>query len=147
MDTSQYPALPVYAMFATGLCLFMMTLDGVGGTFRAKSKTTPNPEDTSTTSKGAQFAAEDPESVARAMRAWRNGFANIVPHLFIAFLYVLTGASAKNATIYMGVFAGARLLHSIVYLAGKQPWRTIFFVVGQLATVGLGVQVIMYFRK
>lgn len=147
MDTSQYPALPTYAMFATGLCLFSIVLDAVGGTFRATSKTTPNKEDVGTTARGATLAIEDPEGVARAMRAWRNAFANIIPHLIIGFLYVLTGASAKSATIYFGVFAGARVFHAVAYIAGKQPWRSIFFAVGQAATIGLAYQVIRFFMK
>jgi prostaglandin-E synthase 1 len=35
------------------------------------------------------------------------------------------------------VFVLARLLHSVVYLAGKQPWRTLFFIIGGLATLAL----------
>ncbi len=142
MDPTKFPAFATYALFATGLCLFMMALDGASATVRAKTKTTLNPEDASTTSKGAQVVEEERPGVARANRAWRNAFANIVPFLFVAFLYVLTGAPAKSATIYFGVFSGARVLHAIVYLAGKQPWRTLLFVVGQLCTLGMAVQVI-----
>ena len=144
MDPTKFPAFQTYALFATGLCLFSMALDGAAATFRAKTKTTLNTEDAGTTSKGAEVVEEERASVARANRAWRNAFANIVPFLFVAWLYVLTGAAAKSALIYFGVFAGARLMHAIVYLAGKQPWRTLMFVIGQLCTIGLAVQVIRH---
>ncbi len=144
MDLAQFPALPVYAMFADGLCLFMMGLAGASAGARAKTKTAINPEDAGTK---FELVEEEKAAVARANRVWRNAFANIVPFLVCGFLYVLTGAPAKSATIYFGVFAGARVLHAIAYLAGKQPWRTLCFVVGQLCTVGLGVQVILYFIK
>jgi glutathione S-transferase len=144
MDPTQFPAFQTYALFATGLCALTMVLDGVSATFRVKSKTTLNTEDASTVSKGARVVDDERPSVARANRAWRNAFANIVPFLFVAWLYVLTGASARNATIYFGVFAAARVIHSVVYLAGKQPWRTLMFVIGQLCTLGMAVQVVRH---
>ncbi|MND01248.1 MAPEG family protein [compost metagenome] len=39
--------------------------------------------------------------------------------------------------VFCGIFALARWLHSYAYLAGKQPWRTIFFVTGGLTTIAL----------
>jgi glutathione S-transferase len=42
-----------------------------------------------------------------------------------------------------GIFAVARLLHSIAYLAAKQPWRTIFYTVGAGATGWLIVAIIL----
>jgi uncharacterized MAPEG superfamily protein len=147
MDAPQFPAFSTYALFAAGLCLFTMTLDGASAVVRAKTKTTLNKEDAALVSKGARPIEEETAEVARANRAWRNAFANIVPFLFVGYLYVLTGASARDATIYFGVFAGARLLHAIVYLAAKQPWRTVFFLVGQLCTVGMAVQVILHFAR
>jgi hypothetical protein len=34
-------------------------------------------------------------------------------------------------------------LHSIFYLAGRQPFRTMTFAIGALATMGMGVQVLV----
>jgi microsomal prostaglandin-E synthase 1 len=50
---------------------------------------------------------------------------------------VLVGGTAGTARIIFGVFVLARLLHSVVYLAGKQPWRTLLFIAGGLATLAL----------
>jgi uncharacterized MAPEG superfamily protein len=37
--------------------------------------------------------------------------------------------------IFCGVFVVARLAHSASYLGEKQPWRTITFVIGGVATL------------
>ena len=36
-----------------------------------------------------------------------------------------------------------RVLHSIFYLWGRQPFRTITFAIGALSLIGMRVQVIM----
>jgi glutathione S-transferase len=48
---------------------------------------------------------------------------------------VLLGASQTAALGFFGVFTAARLVHSFVYLAGLQPWRTLSFAVSDLATL------------
>jgi len=41
------------------------------------------------------------------------------------------------------VFFAARTLHTIFYLNSIQPWRTAAFFVGQLAQIGIMVQLLM----
>jgi microsomal prostaglandin-E synthase 1 len=41
--------------------------------------------------------------------------------------------------ICLGVFTGARVLHSVVYLRSLQPWRTLTYALGSFALVGLMV--------
>jgi microsomal prostaglandin-E synthase 1 len=142
MDLWHSPPFALYALFATGLCLLLLIIDGAGGGARAGSKTTPNLEDASTTAKGAKIVESDPEAVARVMRAHRNALANIVPFLFVMFLYVAVGATATWVLALCGVFAAARVLHAIVYIKGIQPWRTIFFTIGQICTIVAAVQVV-----
>jgi glutathione S-transferase len=45
--------------------------------------------------------------------------------------------------LYFGVYFGARTLHTIFYLNAVQPWRTAAFFVGQLAQLGMMVQLLM----
>jgi uncharacterized MAPEG superfamily protein len=138
------PSFIAYAITSTILCLELMILWALTGAARAKTKTTPNAEDASkAAAAGAtKLASEDPESVARAMRVYKNAAANILPFLVLAFIYVALGAPANVAWILFGIFTGARILHAIVYSLGKQPWRTLIFVVAQLATLGVAVQVL-----
>ena len=75
------------------------------------------------------------------LRAHANAMANILPFLILGFLYVLLGAGRTGAVIYFGVFTVARYIHSVAYVAALQPWRTVSYVVGLLASIGLIVQV------
>jgi uncharacterized MAPEG superfamily protein len=131
------PAFCVYSVSALVLCLNMLVLWGLSGGVRAKTKTTPNKEDMGTVSKGAALAENAPEPVARVLRAHANATANIIPFLFIALLYVAWGGSPQSTTIFCAIFVVARVLHSIVYIAGLQPWRTVFFTIGGLDTLVL----------
>lgn len=136
------PVFGIYALNASLLCLNLMFLWGYSGGVRAGTKSTPNPEDAGTVSKGATVQAENPEGVARVLRAHANAMANITPFLFLAFLYVLLGATPTMAWILFGGFTAMRWLHSLVYLAGKQPWRTITFAVGGILTGVVLIEVV-----
>ncbi len=129
------PTFVVYAITSVVLCLNLIFLWGYSGAARGKSKTAINPED------AAMFKTPlkelDPPEAARVLRAHANAQANIVPFLFLGLVFVLAGGSAGTAKIIFGIFVFARLAHSVVYLAGKQPWRTAFFVLGGLATLAL----------
>ena len=142
MELFRSPAFTTYALFASGLCLLLLLIDASSGAARAGSKTTPNAEDLGSVSRGATLAADDPESVARVLRAHRNALANIVPFLFVMFLYVALGASKTWVLGLCGVFTAARLVHAVAYIKGLQPWRTLSFAVGQTCTGIVMVQVV-----
>src|SRR6266851_2786704 len=69
-------------------------------------------------------------SFLRVRRAHRNDLENILPFFVVSFLYVLTKPSYGAAAIYFWGFLAARVLHSIFYIRGAQPHRTIAFAVG-----------------
>ena len=128
------PAFQAYAAMAIVLSLNMLVLWAYSGAVRGKSKMTPNRED----AKGAVAVAEvEPPEVARVLRAHRNATANIIPFFVLGLVYVLAGASATAAAVVFGAFTAFRLAHSFAYLNGKQPWRSIFFGLGGLATLTL----------
>lgn len=136
------PSYHIYAFCTVVLCFNMLALWGYSGVVRGKAKRTPNPEDASTVSKGSEVTREESPEEARVLRAHRNALVNILPFLPLGMLYVLTGCSERNALIFFGGFTLARLGHTFAYLAGKQPWRTIFFGLGGLITFGLMIQVV-----
>ena len=74
--------------------------------------------------------------------AWRNDLENIPIFLFLAMIYVTLGCSPRGAYIYFSLFAGARILHTVMYLNGLQPWRTIFFTFGAVASFALAIQIL-----
>jgi prostaglandin-E synthase 1 len=142
MSITNDPAFAVYGATAAVLAVHMVLLDAYSGLNRARSKTTPNDEDASTVSKGSRVEPDDPPQVARIMRAHRNLLANSVPFLIVGLVWVLMGASTTWALILFGTFVVARLIHSVAYASAKQPWRTLSFVIGQLAMAGIVVQVL-----
>jgi uncharacterized MAPEG superfamily protein len=133
--------LTAYAVTCLVLSLNLLFLWFYSGATRAGTKTAMNPED------GARFgvpvAELDPPAVARVLRAHANAQAAIYPFLLLGLVYVLLGGGATTATVIFAVFTFARLAHSGVYLTGKQPWRTIFFIAGGIATIALMVAIVM----
>src|SRR5262249_34791919 len=140
--SSSNAAFTAYALTALVLSINMMLLWFMSGAARGKTKAVPNPEDAHQLIKGAQVTQIDPPEVARVLRAHRNAVDNIMPFLFLGLIYVMLGAPALTAQLIFGVFTGARILHSIVYLAGKQPWRSIAYAVSVLAMAALMVEIV-----
>ncbi|MEZ4381015.1 MAG: MAPEG family protein [Nannocystaceae bacterium] len=124
-----------YGVTTLVLCLNLTVLWLASGAARVKTKTTLNPEDAQTVSKGAAVVDDNPDAVARVLRAHTNTLVNTVPFLFIGQVYVAAGADATMAWVFMGAFTAARLLYSVCYLGGIQPWRSISFALGVLATL------------
>jgi len=141
-DLAHNPAFNAYALFAVLLCLNLFGLWLYSGLTRNRTRTLINPEDAALLT-GRATVERDPPQVARVLRAHANAMANILPFLVLGFLYVVLGASRTGALAYFGVFTLARYIHSVAYVAALQPWRTVSFVVGLLASVGLLVQVAM----
>ena len=71
----------------------MVLLDAYSGVVRGKTKTVLNPEDGQTVAKGSDVVKQDPDAVARVLRAHRNLTANGVPFLIMGLVWVLLGAS------------------------------------------------------
>ena len=141
-ELTHAPAFVAYAVSAALLCLNLYGLWLFSGLTRNRTRTLINPEDTRLLS-GRSIVERDPPEVARVLRAHANAMANILPFLILGFLYVLLGASRTGAVIYFGVFTVARYIHSVAYVAALQPWRTVSYVVGLLASIGLIVQVVL----
>ncbi|MEO6102889.1 MAG: MAPEG family protein [Pseudoxanthomonas sp.] len=129
------PAFIAYAITCLALCANLLVLWVYSGVARGKVKVSLNKEDMETF--GGSLAEIDPPKVARILRAHSNASASIYPFLSIGLIYLLAGGTAGTAAALFGIFTFARVLHSFAYLNAKQPWRTISFVTGLLATVVL----------
>ena len=136
-----YPAFSAYAIASLVLCANLVFLWVYSGTVRARTGTATNPEDS--VQYHAALSESDPPAVARVLRAHRNAEANIYPFLLLGLVFVLAGGSATTAWILFGIFSVARLLHTVAYLGGKQPWRSVFFGIGGLALIALMVCIIV----
>ncbi len=134
------PALKLYALTGSVAALHLVLSALWTGTVRVKHKKWVNPEDAKL-NKGEQSDQDHPD-VQRVKRAHQNAIENAVPFFAIGLLYALSGASKTGAQAYFFTFLGARVLHSIFYLWGRQPFRTLTFAVGVLCLFGMAYQVI-----
>lgn len=136
------PAAQPLLLFASLLVLKMFAVGFLTALWRSKAGIVVNPEDTGV-NPGSHVEAADAPNVQRAKRAHQNDLENIPGFLVLATLFTLVGATKNAGWIYFGTYFGARMLHSIFYLAQAQPWRTISFVIAQLTMVGVVVQLLM----
>jgi glutathione S-transferase len=135
------PALHLYALCSAILAAQLLLLAFWTGTVRAMSKTFVNPEDAPLNKGGKQVEQDDPK-VLRVKRVHQNALENAVPFFVVGLLYVLSGPTKLGVQAYFITFTAARLLHTFFYLFGKQPFRTMMFAIGALATLGMAVHVI-----
>ncbi|MBV8137204.1 MAG: MAPEG family protein [Deltaproteobacteria bacterium] len=119
----------------------MSAISVVQGLARTRTGLFINPEDARTF--GAQTAAEEAPTVKRAARAWHNDLENIPIFLILGWIYVTAGLSATTFFIYCAIFVVARIVHTICYLNGIQPLRTIAFTLGALTTFAMVVQLLI----
>lgn len=129
----QYPALGAYALTCLLLVANLLFLWGYSGATRGRTGTAINPEDAERFK--ARLTEADPPEVARVLRAHRNAESAITPFLLLGLVYVLIGGGVKLASTLFAIFVAARYVHSLAYLKALQPWRTISFVIGGLATI------------
>lgn len=130
--------LAAYALASVIVGLNMIVLAGMTGAARAKHKAFDNAED----ARGAPLGV-DHATVSRLRRAQQNALESAVIFYPIALVYVLAGASATGARAYCFTYAAARVLHSVAYVAGKQPWRTVMYAIGTLAIIGMMAHLVL----
>ena len=131
-----------YALITVFLFFKMGANSIVQGRARTSAMAFPNPEDARLFGAPAPAADELP-IVKRAAAAWRNDLENIPIFLFLGLIYVTLGCWPTGAFIYFSIFAIARTFHTIVYLRGLQPARTICYAVGILICVILSVHILI----
>ncbi len=135
------PTFVAYAITALVLSVNLIVLWAMSGVVRTGTKTALNAEDVATFK--VTHVDSDPPAVARVLRAHANAEANIYPFLILGLVYVLAGGGYLPAVIIFSVFTLARIAHSIFYVNGGQPWRTISFTIGGIATLALMVAIIV----
>lgn len=134
------PAFKVYALSSAIVALHLLTLAGITGAVRTKYKAFVNPEDAAL-NKGQEVDTDHP-AVQRTKRAHQNLIESAIPFFAVGLLYAMTNPSKTAAQAYFFTFVGARVLHTIFYLLGKQPFRTLSFVIGISTIIGMAVRVI-----
>ena len=127
-DLLRAPAMHLFALVAVLLVIKMMLVGSYTSVLRIRRRVYATPEDYRLQGLAPRETVD--EDVERVRRAHRNDLENILPFLAVGFLYALTGPSLLAARIYFLGFLAARVLHSVFYIGGIQPHRTIAFGVG-----------------
>jgi uncharacterized MAPEG superfamily protein len=79
---------------------------------------------------GIEAVSSESFFVQRCAKVWRNDVENLPLFLMLALTYVLLGASHADAVWLFSSYVVIRYLHTIVYLRGLQPLRTILYLSG-----------------
>jgi uncharacterized MAPEG superfamily protein len=135
------PAFRAYSIACSILVFKMFAVALMTGATRSRVQQFLNPEDAKVLG-GADVTQEHPD-VQRMLRMHRNDLENILPFFTVGLIFVLMGVSAFAAQVYFYTFTGARIVHTVTYIARLQPWRTIAFVLGLLCTIGMLVQILI----
>jgi len=122
------PNVRLLALVDLLLVLKMIALGNYTSILRLRRHVYATPEDYAL--RAVTPPARPDEDIERVRRAHRNDLENILPFFVVSFLYVLTRPSYGAAALYLWGFLAARILHSIFYIRGAQPHRTIAFAAG-----------------
>src|SRR5262245_11656968 len=133
-------AFKLYAICSVLLALNLLFIANYTAIVRTRGKVVVNKEDARVV-KGGEAAETEHPNVLRVHRAHRNALENIAVFWAIGLIYALTGPTALGAKAYFFTFTAARWLHTFFYLKAIQPFRTISFVVGALALLGMMIHV------
>ncbi len=129
-------SLKLYALCVLLLCLKMLAISCYQGYFRIRRLAFTNAEDAAFFARAAQ-AMELPQ-VVRASKAWANDLENIPLFFVLGGLCVALQTPTVATAWWLGGFTLARLVHTLTYLAGWQPWRTLAYGAGVACLFGLG---------
>lgn len=128
-------ALNVYALCVVVLFLKMFAVSCYQGFFRIRSRAFTNTEDAAFFNRIAR--EKELAQVTRATKAWVNDLESIPAFFALGGLAVAMNAPASITAGLSVLFTLARVLHTVAYLKGVQPWRTVFYGVGVLCLLGL----------
>ena len=132
--------LPVYAVCVLVLCLKMFAISCYQGYFRIRGRAFTNREDAAFFNRSAQ--CEELPQVGRGAKAWANDLENI-PLFFVLGGLCVAQQNDSAATLWLfAVFTLARVVHTLAYLRGWQPWRTLAYGVGVACLFGLGASIV-----
>ena len=126
-------AWKLWALSVLALALKMLVLALLTSRQRLVKRVFASPEDYATQGM-AEKTERDPD-VERYRRAHRNDLENILPFFVVGAIYAATQPSTLGAWLCLPGFALARVLHTVFYLLGAMPHRTIAYAYAYFATV------------
>lgn len=127
--------LALYVLCVLVLFVKMFAISCYQGFFRLRYRAFSNPEDAGFLHCVAREQELAP--VRRAARAWANDLENIPLFWVLGGLGVLLETPQVATSVLFCGFTTARIVHTLMYLGGWQPWRTIAYAAGVVCLFGL----------
>jgi uncharacterized MAPEG superfamily protein len=134
------PAFPAYVASVVVLGLNLVGLANATAITRNKAGEVINPEDQKLNQKASVVYDGGNDRTARYRRAHRNALENTPVFMSTALVLTLMGTSATLCAALFYSYTGLRILHSVFYIKGVQPLRTIAFALAlviQVVVLGL----------
>lgn len=135
------PAVRLFALVAVLLVVKMVAVANYTSYLRIRRRVYATPEDY--TLQGLAPRGTVDADIERVRRAHQNDLENVLPFLILGLLYALTDPSMFTARLYFIGFLIARVFHSVFYIAGLQPHRTIAFTLGAAFSVAMMVSLLV----
>merc|ERR1712045_949445 len=128
--------------FYTALVVFkMMIMSFLTARQRFKTMTFISSED----AKQPGTKCGSNEDIERVRRAHQNDIENVVPFAILGFLYIFTNPAYSTALLCFRLFAGARILHTLVYLlVVPQPARALCFFANIFTNIYMAYSIITF---
>ena len=125
----------LFALCVLVLFIKMLAISCYQGFFRLRHRAFSNPEDAGLFQRPA--IAQELAPVSRAAKAWANDLENIPLFFVLGGLCLALDTNAAATAWLFGLFTVARVLHTLLYLGRRQPWRTLAYGVGLACLLGL----------
>ncbi len=132
----EQPPIQLFMVCAAVLTIKMVLTANATGLMRVLKGVYASPEDYALVGKSP--LAPDAQ-IERIRRAHQNDLENILPFFAVGFLYALTGPPYSVTWWLFVPFTVARVLHTVFYALGLQPWRTLAFEVGNFTLAATAV--------
>ncbi|MDD0975006.1 MAPEG family protein [Pseudomonas fontis] len=127
--------LTVYALCVLVLFAKMLGISCYQGFFRLRHLAFTNLEDAGFFQRAT--SQQELPQVRRAARAWANDLENIPLFFVLGGLCVALGTASSASAWLFCTFTAARVMHTLLYLGARQPWRTLAYAVGVCCLLGL----------
>lgn len=125
----------LFALCVLVLFIKMLAISCYQGFFRLRHLAFSNPEDAGFFQR--PVIAQELAPVSRAAKAWVNDLENIPLFFVLGGLCLALDTNAAATAWLFGLFTVARVLHTLLYLGRRQPWRTLAYGVGLACLLGL----------
>ena len=135
------PTVYWYALASVLLFFKMFAISAYQGFYRIGKMSFKTPEDAALV--GREAVKEELPQVQRAARAWLNDLENIPIFLVFGAVHIALGAAPAAVPWLFMIFTGARYLHTLLYLTGIQPWRTVAYAIGIVCLFTLSIQILL----